>query len=311
MSTPDGYAKAMRAPTGQQFTISHGAATATITELAAAIRRFSIDGIDLTEPYAETSSPPMGCGIVLVPWPNRIREGRWMLDGRPQQLDLTDPGFKQATHGLLRNTAYRVTAQSDDTITLAAPIFPQHGYPFTLDTSVTYQVVDDGLTVTHIVTNESDAPAPVAIGAHPYFRVGDVATADLTLTVPASTRFELDDSLLPVAEHPVDGDFDLRKGRRLGDVDLNVTLGGLPAGSNSSVLSAPDGRSLEVWHDENFRFVQVYTPHDFPLLSGEKGLAVAVEPMTAAPDAFNSGLGLQWVQPGESLTARWGIRFSR
>jgi aldose 1-epimerase len=299
----------MRAPTGQQFTISRGSATATITELAAGIRRFSIDGVDLTEPFDESVSPPMGCGIVLVPWPNRIREGRWMLDGKPQQLDLTDPGYKQATHGLLRNTAYRVAAQSDAAITLAATVFPQHGYPFLLDTSVTYEVLDDGLDVTHVIENLSDAAAPVAVGAHPYFRIGDVPTADLMLTVPASTRFELDDSLLPVAEHPVDGDYDLREGRVLGEIDLNVTLGSLPAGPNSSVLTAPDGRSLEVWQDESFGFVQVYTPRNFPGLGGERH-AVAIEPMTAAPDAFNSGLGLQWVEPGSSVTARWGIRFT-
>ena len=300
----------MRAPTGQQFTISRGSATATITELAAGIRRFSIDGVDLTEPFAETSSPPMGCGIVLVPWPNRIREGRWMLDGTPQQLDLTDPGYKQATHGLLRNTAYRVAAQSDAAITLEASVYPQHGYPFILDTAVTYEVLDDGLEVTHVVTNASDAAAPVAIGAHPYFRIGDVPTADLTLTIAASTRFELDESLLPVAEHPVDGEFDLREGRLLSELDLNVTLGSLPEGATSSILSAPDGRTLEVWQDESFRFVQVYTPRNFPGLDGVRH-AVAIEPMTAAPDAFNSGLGLTWVQPGESLTARWGIRYRR
>lgn len=300
----------MHAPTGQQFTISRGSATATITELAAGIRRFTIDGVDLTEPFDESASPPMGCGIVLVPWPNRIREGRWMLDGTPQQLDLTDPGYKQATHGLLRNTAYRVAAQSDTAITLAASVYPQHGYPFVLDTSVTYELVDGGLEVTHVVANESDAAAPVAIGAHPYFRIGEVPTADLTLTIPASTRFELDESLLPIAEHPVDGEFDLREGRLLGEIDLNVTLGSLPAGENSSVLTAPDGRTLEVWQDESFGFVQVYTPRNFPGLAGVRH-AVAIEPMTAAPDAFNSGLGLQWVQPGESLTARWGIRYNR
>ena len=34
---------------------------------------------------------------------------------------------------------------------------------------------------------------------------------------------------------------------------------------------------------------------------------VAVEPMTCAPDAFNSGLGLRVLEPGERLIMRWGI----
>ena len=299
----------MRAPTGQQFTLSRGTATATITELAAGIRSFSIDGIDLVEPFAETAGPPMGCGIVLVPWPNRVREGAWLLDGQRQQLDLTDPGYKQATHGLLRNTPYRVRSQSDAALTLEATVHPQHGYPFLLDTAVTYELVDHGMTVVHEIHNASDAPAPVAIGAHPYFRIGDVPTSELTLTIAASTRFELDETLLPVAEHGVDGDYDLRAGRVLGEIDLNVTLGGLPVGATSSLLTAPDGRTLEVWQDPDFRYVQVYTPRNFPRREGI-GLAVAIEPMTAAPDALNSGLGLRWLSPGETWTASWGIRYT-
>jgi aldose 1-epimerase len=34
---------------------------------------------------------------------------------------------------------------------------------------------------------------------------------------------------------------------------------------------------------------------------------VAVEPMTAPADAFNSGEGLAWLEPGASFAAKWGI----
>ena len=36
---------------------------------------------------------------------------------------------------------------------------------------------------------------------------------------------------------------------------------------------------------------------------------LAIEPMTCAPDAFNSGDGLLTIAPGESVEGRWGIRF--
>ena len=35
--------------------------------------------------------------------------------------------------------------------------------------------------------------------------------------------------------------------------------------------------------------------------------ALAVEPMTCAPDAFNTGEGLRVLEPGESVSGRWGI----
>jgi aldose 1-epimerase len=34
---------------------------------------------------------------------------------------------------------------------------------------------------------------------------------------------------------------------------------------------------------------------------------VAIEPMTCAPDAFNSRDGLRVLGPGESFRGRWGV----
>ena len=57
-----------------------------------------------------------------------------------------------------------------------------------------------------------------------------------------------------------------------------------------------------------FGWLQTYVTGEFPgMPSGE--LAIAVEPMTAPPDALNSGDGLRWLGPGDMWEARWGIRF--
>ncbi|MDQ1552775.1 MAG: aldose 1-epimerase, partial [Actinomycetota bacterium] len=189
----------MRAPTGEQFRLTrstpHGLAEAVIVEVAASIREFRIGTVELTEPYGEFSMPPFADGIVLVPWPNRIEDGVWELDGVHQQLDITEPDKHNAIHGLLRFASYRVLERTDGSVTLGATIFPQHGYPFLLETSVRHELTDDGMTITHRITNESDLPAPVAIGAHPFFQLGDVPTEDLTLTVHAGTRFPVDERL--------------------------------------------------------------------------------------------------------------------
>ena len=36
---------------------------------------------------------------------------------------------------------------------------------------------------------------------------------------------------------------------------------------------------------------------------------MAIEPMTAPPDALNSGDGLRWLSPGDTWEARWGIQY--
>jgi aldose 1-epimerase len=304
----------MRAPTGEQFRLTrstpNGLAEAVIVEVAASIREFRIGGIELTEPYGEFSVPPFADGIVLVPWPNRIPDGIWKLDGQQQQLDITEPDKHNAIHGLLRHAPYRVLEQNDGSITLGATVFPQHGYPFLLETSVRHELTDDGMSVTHRITNESDAPAPVAIGTHPFFQIGDVPTDQLTLTVHAGTRFPVDERLNPSAEIAVEGDYDLRAGRKVADINLDDAFGDVkPVSQVTATLTAPDGRSVALWQDDNFPYVQIFTTRKFPRGSGFV-TAIAMEPMTAPANAFNSGQSLKWLNPGETWQASWGIRYT-
>ncbi len=300
------------APTGTQHVLTRGTARAVIVEVAAGLREFSIDGVNLTQPYAEASLPPFACGIVLVPWPNRVADGLWHLDGEPQQLDLTEPGRHNAIHGLLRYTPYRVVEKAEAGITLGAIVFPQHGYPFHLDTTVRYELVEDGLEVTHTATNLAAGRAPVAFGTHPFLTIGDVDPAELLLTVHADTHVDVDDRLNPTAIVPVDGTpFDLREPHRLGDLFLDDGWGGVRTVDGvSAVLRAPDGREVRLTQDENHGWIQVFTTRDFPTPNGPT-LAVAIEPMTAPVNAFNSGTDLHWLDPGETWTVRWGIQYRR
>ena len=162
---------------------------------------------------------------------------------------------------------------------------------------------EDGLTVTHGVENLSARRAPWAVGAHPYFRVGDVPVEQLTLTITGDRWIELDGNLNPVAEHSVEGGpYDLRAGRLVGELDLNTDFAGVTTGSEGSarLTDARRRRRLTVWQDEAFGWLQTFTPRDFPGAGG-RGLAVALEPMTAPADALNTGEGLHWLEPGE----RW------
>jgi aldose 1-epimerase len=283
---------------------------AVITEVAAAIRHLSVDGVEITAGYDDDTPPPFGCGIVLVPWPNRVRDGRWTHEGRTLQLDITEPSLGNALHGLLRNTPYQLVERSDDAICLRAQVFPQNGYPFRLDTRVRYALVADGIQVTHTVRNVGSACAPVAVGAHPFLAIGDVPADALTLTVSADHHIDVDDRLNPVGVTSVEGtDWDLREGRIVATLNLDDAWSGLAMTEGRSVhwLSAPDGRTVSLWADEQFGYVQVFITREFPC-RGELITAVAIEPMTAPADAFNSGDGLRWIEPGECWSVAWGIR---
>ena len=74
-----------------------------------------------------------------------------------------------------------------------------------------------------------------------------------------------------------------------------------PDGTIRAELSAPGHGRTTLWADASFTALQLYIDRD------RRPPAIAIEPMTAPPDALNSGEGLRWLAPGERSEHRWGI----
>jgi len=293
-------------PTGTQVHLQRGAVSAQIAQVGASLRGLRVGDVDLIARYPENEPTPSCSGVVLAPWPNRVRDGKWNDNGTMQQLAITEPKFNNASHGLLRFTAYDIE-QTDASATLRATIHPQTGYPYEVATAVTYALTTTGIEVTHTLTNRSDAAAPVALGTHPFVTIGDVEPRNLVLRVPAKTLLETDERMLPLRATPAAEE--MRTGVRLGGITLDTGFADLirdQDGRARHSLTAPDGRRVTVWQGPGFDFVQVYTSVNYP---GQK-LAVAIEPMTAPVDGLNSGLGIRRLAPGESWTLSWGIELS-
>lgn len=290
-------------PTGTQVHLQLGDVSAQVAQVGASLRSLRIGSVDLIPTYPLDAPTPSCSGVVLAPWPNRIRDGVWDDDGTERQLAISEPKLANASHGLLRYTAYAIEETASAT-TLSATIFPQTGYPYLIETSVTYVLRADGIDVTHALTNRSATAAPVALGTHPFVTIGDVDPHDLVLRVPAQTAFDTDERMLPTGTRPAEAT--LRDGIRLGDANLDTGFTDLerdPDGLVRHSITAPDGRRLTVWQGAGFDFVQVFTTVKYP----GQSLALAIEPMTAPADAFNSGLGVRRLAPGETWTLEWGI----
>ena len=95
-------------PTGAQHVLTRGDTTAVITEVAASLRTLTVGGVDLIPQYPPLRTPPFASGIVLMPWPNRVEDGLWHLDGKRQQLEITEVDRHNSLHGLLRFSPYRL-----------------------------------------------------------------------------------------------------------------------------------------------------------------------------------------------------------
>jgi aldose 1-epimerase len=299
--------------TGQHHVLSgqtrFGFATVTVTEVAASLHSFTVDGVDLVQRYRHDAEPSRGAGIIMAPWPNRVENGRWLYDGKVQQLDITDTEFSNACHGLLRYAQYRLESRTDYEVTLSARIYPHPGYPFALDTSVRYRLTDDGLDVEHTFVNIGAQRAPVAVGSHGYFTIGGVKTTDLVLTLAAAQVYETDDRMIPTRAVGVSGPRDLRAGRVVGELELDDCYTGLTRENErySAELRASDGRAVTIWGDHNFDHFVICTTKAFLNENGIFVDAIAIEPQTAAVNAFNNGIGVTWLEPSEAWRASWGV----
>lgn len=287
--------------------LSRGGAQVSVSRLAAALRSYSRNGVQLTESALDSPVPPMGAGLMLAPWPNRVEKGQWMLNGVRQQLDITEVPRGHAIHGLLRNQEYQVLASSTGSVLLSARIYPQHGYPFQVVHEVEFSLTELGsLAVKQTLINESDLPAPVALGSHPYLRLGEVPTENLTLRVPAAKYLSVDAGLIPRSHEAVRADNDLRDGVPVSHLDMDTAYTALEFnadGETRCTLTDSDGRWVSLHQSDTCQFVHIFVTAEFP----DRNKAVAIEPMSAPANAFNTGDGLFWLESGARFSIDWGI----
>jgi aldose 1-epimerase len=286
---------------GQQFVLTDGEFEATVVEVGAGLRSFRAGGTDVTEHYGEDELPPRATGATLMPWPNRLRDGKYDFGGQSYQLPINDHGTHTANHGLGRWERWEPTEQSGSAVTLALDLVPQTGWVFELRVEVDYVLGPEGLTVTGRATNTGERAAPFGAGWHPYFSLRGHTLDEVELTLPAAQHLDTDEQQVPTGRSPVDGTpLDFRAGKPLGTTRLDDGFAEL-TGGRAAVRTPSGGAELRV--DESINYLQCFTPDDW----AHGRPAIAIEPMSCPADAFNNGWGLTVLEPGQSWTGSWTI----
>ncbi|HUX22405.1 MAG TPA: hypothetical protein VMW69_14270, partial [Spirochaetia bacterium] len=167
------------------------------------------------------------------------------------------------------------------------------GYPFALSVELSYLLTESSFTVEISTHNRGNIPAPVAFGWHPYFTLG-VPVDEVSVQVNAHEFVPVGEDLMPTgAVQSVDGtSVDFRASRRVGGSAIDLALV-TPAEGAITLSSSRVNIQLQI-PSEPFRYIQLFTHPN-------RG-SIAVEPVTAATDAFNRPeLGLRVLEPGERL----------
>lgn len=243
---------------------------------------------------AEMTDANTGGSYPLVPFSNRVRDGRFTFRGREVELSPNLPPQKHPLHGQGWRGAWRVEAAEER----RAVLVYDHAageWPWAYQATQAFELDEAGLTIALSCRNGGPDTMPCGLGFHPYYP----ADAETVLDTSVAEVWTIDEEVMPVGRAPATGRYDLRE-RRIDGADLDNGYGGW---SGRTELRQRDHRL--VISSAEARFFQVYAPP-------EGGIVVA-EPVTHANAALNepeehwAELGLQVLEPGE--TAAMSARF--
>lgn len=213
----------------------------------------------------------------LVPYANRIADGRFVFDGRSVALDVLPRFAPHALHGDGWLRPWTVEAQTAEVVemTLDWPGDPD-GWPWALRARQTVRLTEAGLEIDLSVTNTGEDDMPSGLGLHPYF----YRHADARLTLAAAGVWLTDPGQIPERLAAPEAVTDWSAGRDLASAPF---VDHAYAGWDGLVLMDGGGRRVTLRADRGARWTQVYAPvgADF----------FCVEPVTHRPDAVNAPPG--------------------
>jgi len=263
-------------------------------DLGGSVLSFTCAGRDVLRPTPDGATDVLQTACFpLVPYANRIAEGRFGFGGRMATLARNMAGQAHPLHGDGWRGAWRVEASGVDFATLAFE--PTGGeWPWRYLARQTFRLADGGLTVELEVTNLDDIAGPFGVGFHPYFPNAGGAR----LTAETTGVWMPDEDLIPsrhVAGQPL-ADWDAGAAVRSDSLIDHCHTGW---DGVARIDLGPGRPSLRLTASTDLKWLHIYAPPD--------GDFFCVEPVSHAPNAFNmddpAEHGVWTVGPGRTLNA--------
>lgn len=281
----------------KKLQISLNGVSAVISTEGAALIGLSVDSFNLIEPNTRDG---LYAGKILAPWPNRIRDGKYSFNKKDYQLPINEVSKNNSLHGLVANSLWEITFQNQSKVILEYLLDQSAIYPGKLQLQVIYEIIEQGVEIKVLSENIGENPVPYGVSIHTYLVAGAlVKNNELLLQLPADQFLEVDaERLLPVKLQPVVGtNFDFINSKKISDLFIDHAFKYSSNYSRSISLLNTEGQGAEMIFDDQSKWIQIHTADRD--LQGDSRMAVAIEPMTCPPDAFNSGIDLIVLEPGK------------
>ena len=265
------------------------------------IARFRVgDTADLLRPMtAEAIASGRGNDAAcypLVPFSNRIADGRLAFDGQTIRLEPNWPGVRHPMHGEGWARPWSVVRHDERSADLVHGHDGSTGWPFRYRARQSFRLDDDGLKVAMAIENLERRAVPAGLGLHPFF----VRDAETELAFRAAAVWLSDEEVLPTERIAVPPAWD-HSSSRAAQPGLDNCFEGWrgPARIRDEKLSLRLTSSLP--------YLVVFTPpaRDY----------FCVEPVSHVPNAIHmadpAAHGLRTLQPGQTWDAWMRLQVDR
>jgi aldose 1-epimerase len=263
------------------------------------LRPASEQGLADRDPLAMSSFP-------LVPFCNRIRDGRASFEGREIRFPPNNPSAPSPhpLHGLGWRRAWSVAESDERHASLRLEVAASEAWPWAFEAAQRYELSPERLAVTIAITNRDTVAMPAGIGHHPYFP----HTPGTKLTSPTSGMWLADAEVMPTELARTDEVERLREGVVLSELDLDNNFVGW---EHRALVEWP----LDARGPRRSLLMQAQPPlDDFVLYCPAGAPHFCAEPVSQCTDWLNllpqygaGPLGGARVAPGETLEARFTL----
>ena len=234
----------------------------------------------------------------LVPYCNRIRNGRFTFRGREIRISRNKPSDASPLHGHGWLAVWEVLSASASEAELRYRHVPDE-WPWAYEAVQRFQLDSGGASVTLACRNLSDEPMPCGLGQHPFYP----CTTETRIDTRVGHVWTVDDQVLPIERIPADGRY-VMENRLVCEQELD---NGYDQWSGEAAIRTPDWPFAVKLSSPDARFFQFYSP--------KPGNFFVAEPVSHANAALNApesewpSLGLRVLEAGEtmSLDARFDV----
>ena len=227
----------------------------------------------------------------LIPFSNRIANGRFSFAGEAHQIEPNHPNEKHPIHGNSWQKPWKVISQTANSCRLSLSYKPEpKGWPWAYYAEQLIAITDDILAFELSITNTDEHPFPAAIGLHPFF--SDAQSAQIEFE--AETLWEHDKDILPTHLRRLTSETDFSKFQFLKDRRLDNCFSGW---NGATKMCWPSfNHVIEMRADPVFSNLVVYSQPETSFF--------CLEPVTHTNNALNLGnnCDMDIVNPGEDLS---------